>query len=86
MGDNIYLGDRNGLRTPMQWTSDGQRLILPQADPAKFYLPLYHGPDHGYRGGQRRGTIWRSSLVPAQLDQAPHRCAQGHIAPSAGDR
>src|SRR5216684_3484320 len=38
MGDNIYLGDRNGVRTPMQWTPD-RNGGFSRADPASLFLP-----------------------------------------------
>jgi maltose alpha-D-glucosyltransferase/alpha-amylase len=46
MGDNIYLGDRNGVRTPMQWTGD-RNAGFSRADPSRLYQavlldPLYH--------------------------------------------
>ena len=42
MGDNIYLGDRNSVRTPMQWTPD-RNGGFSRADPAQLYLPRDHG-------------------------------------------
>ena len=48
MGDNIYLGDRNGVRTPMQWTSD-RNAGFSRCDPAKLYLPVIMDPVHGYQ-------------------------------------
>ena len=39
MGDNIYLGDRNGVRTPMQWTAD-RNAGFSQANPQRLYLPV----------------------------------------------
>ena len=39
MGDNIYLGDRNGVRTPMQWSPD-RNAGFSRADPARLYTPL----------------------------------------------
>src|SRR5205814_10017686 len=38
MGDNVYLGDRNGVRTPMQWTGD-RNGGFSRADPAQLYAP-----------------------------------------------
>ncbi|MFZ1941787.1 MAG: maltose alpha-D-glucosyltransferase, partial [Terracidiphilus sp.] len=47
MGDNIYLGDRNGVRTPMQWTSD-RNAGFSKCDPARLYLPVVMDPIYGY--------------------------------------
>ncbi|HEU5019466.1 MAG TPA: maltose alpha-D-glucosyltransferase [Pseudolabrys sp.] len=47
MGDNIYLGDRNGVRTPMQWTPD-RNGGFSRADPAKLFLPCIMDPVYGY--------------------------------------
>jgi maltose alpha-D-glucosyltransferase/alpha-amylase len=47
MGDNIYLGDRNGVRTPMQWTPD-RNGGFSRADPAKLYAPMIMDPVYGY--------------------------------------
>jgi maltose alpha-D-glucosyltransferase / alpha-amylase len=48
MGDNIYLGDRNGVRTPMQW-SGGWNAGFSTADPERLYLPLISNPIYGYQ-------------------------------------
>jgi maltose alpha-D-glucosyltransferase / alpha-amylase len=48
MGDNIYLGDRNGVRTPMQWTSD-RNAGFSKCDPARLYLPVVMDPIYGYQ-------------------------------------
>jgi maltose alpha-D-glucosyltransferase / alpha-amylase len=47
MGDNIYLGDRNGVRTPMQWTPD-RNGGFSRADPARLYAPPIMDSVYGY--------------------------------------
>ena len=47
MGDNIYLGDRNGVRTPMQWAPD-RNGGFSRADPARLYAPPIMDPIYGY--------------------------------------
>jgi maltose alpha-D-glucosyltransferase/alpha-amylase len=48
MGDNIYLGDRNGVRTPMQWNT-GWNAGFSGADPEQLYFPLLSNPVYGYQ-------------------------------------
>ena len=48
MGDNIYLGDRNGVRTPMQWTGD-RNAGFSRADPARLFAPPIMDPVYGYQ-------------------------------------
>jgi maltose alpha-D-glucosyltransferase/alpha-amylase len=48
MGDNVYLGDRYGLRTPMQWNGD-RNAGFSRADPARLYLPPVMDPTYGYQ-------------------------------------
>jgi len=48
MGDNLYLGDRNGVRTPMQWSGDQNAGFSP-ADPATLYSPVIADPVYGYQ-------------------------------------
>jgi maltose alpha-D-glucosyltransferase / alpha-amylase len=48
MGDNIYLGDRNGVRTPMQWTGD-RNAGFSRADPARLFAPPVMDPLYGYQ-------------------------------------
>jgi maltose alpha-D-glucosyltransferase/alpha-amylase len=47
MGDNIFLGDRNGVRTPMQWSPD-RNAGFSRADPQRLYLPPIMDPLYGY--------------------------------------
>ncbi|MBN8227793.1 maltose alpha-D-glucosyltransferase [Corallococcus macrosporus] len=48
MGDNIYLGDRNGVRTPMQWTGD-RNAGFSRADYARLFAPVIADPVYGYQ-------------------------------------
>ncbi len=47
MGDNIYLGDRNGVRTPMQWSSD-RNAGFSRCNPQRLYLPVIIDPEYHY--------------------------------------
>jgi maltose alpha-D-glucosyltransferase / alpha-amylase len=47
MGDNIYLGDRDGVRTPMQWSAD-RNAGFSKANPQKLYLPIIIDPEYHY--------------------------------------
>lgn len=47
MGDNFYLGDRDGVRTPMQWTAD-RNAGFSSANPHKLYLPVIIDPSYKY--------------------------------------
>ncbi|HEY4062108.1 MAG TPA: maltose alpha-D-glucosyltransferase [Puia sp.] len=47
MGDNFYLGDRDGVRTPMQWSPD-RNAGFSAANPQKLYLPLILDPEYHY--------------------------------------
>jgi maltose alpha-D-glucosyltransferase/alpha-amylase len=48
MGDNVYLGDRNGVRTPMQWNR-GLNAGFSTADPERLWLPLISNAVYGYQ-------------------------------------
>ena len=47
MGDNFYLGDRNGVRTPMQWSSD-RNAGFARTNPQRLYLPIIIDPEYHY--------------------------------------
>ena len=74
MGDNIYLGDRNGVRTPMQWTLGPQRGLLHARSRAAVFA-RDHGPGLRVPGGQRGGAAERP-VVAAALDAQHDRAAQ----------
>ena len=75
MGDNLYLGDRDSVRTPMQWTPD-RNGGFSRADFAQLYLPPLMDPVYGFTRHQRRGPAAQPELVPA-LDAAhPGRAAR----------
>lgn len=48
MGDNVYLGDRDGVRTPMHWTPD-RNAGFSQANPQKLILPVITDPEYHYQ-------------------------------------
>ena len=70
MGDNVYLGDRNGVRTPMQW-SGGWNAGFSAADPERLYSPLISNPVYGYQAinveSQRRSQhsllSWMTRMI-----------------------
>jgi maltose alpha-D-glucosyltransferase / alpha-amylase len=48
MGDNVFLRDRDGVRTPMQWSLD-RNAGFSRCDPARLYLPVIMDPIYGYQ-------------------------------------
>ena len=70
MGDNIYLGDRNGVRTPMQWNG-GWNAGFSSSDPERLYSPLISNPVYGFQAvnvdSQRRSEhsllSWTKSVI-----------------------
>ena len=70
MGDNINLGDRNGVRTPMQWNG-GWSAGFSSADPDRLYAPLIQNPVYGYpavnvlaqRGSEHSLLHWMRRMI-----------------------
>ena len=77
MGDNVYLGDRNGVRTPMQWSSD-RNAGFSRADPARLYFPVIMDPVYGYEAinveAQERSPFsllhWMKRIIALRRQQA----------------
>ncbi len=74
MGDNIYLGDRNGVRTPMQWNSD-RNAGFSRACPPSLYFPVIMDPIWGYQAINVEAQLGDQSS-PAALDAQHDRPAQ----------
>lgn len=71
MGDNYYLGDRDGVRTPMQWNAN-QNAGFSEANPQSLYLPVIIDPEYDYKyvnvENQQRNTnslLWWTKRVIA---------------------
>ena len=62
MGDNIYLGDRNGVRTPMQWSSD-RNAGFSRANPARLYSPVIIDAVYGYEAVNVEAQLSDSSSM-----------------------
>ena len=77
MGDNIYLGDRDGVRTPMQWTGD-RNGGFSRADFAAPVPPSADGPGLRVPSRERRGTVANVDVPPA-LGTSVHRCCANSI-------
>ncbi len=62
MGDNFYLGDRDGVRTPMQWSSD-RNAGFSEANPHKLYLPVILDPEYHYEAINVEIQSWNTSSL-----------------------
>ena len=77
MGDNYYLGDRDGVRTPMQWSND-RNGGFSRADPQRLFLPAILDPVYGYQAinvetQNRDGSSllnWMRRMVAVRKDHA----------------
>ena len=75
MGDNVYLGDRNGVRTPMQWSAD-RNAGFSKANPQRLYLPVNIDPEYHYEAvnvetqqNNSHSLLWWMKRVIAQRKQ-----------------
>lgn len=75
MGDNIYLGDRNGVRTPMQWSPD-RNAGFSRANPQMLYLPVIIDPEYHYevvnveaQKNNRHSLLWWMRCLIALRNQ-----------------
>jgi maltose alpha-D-glucosyltransferase/alpha-amylase len=84
MGDNFFLGDRNGVRTPMQWSPD-RNAGFSRADPQQLYLPPIMDPIYGYEAvNVEAQTRDRSSLLSwmkrmLQVRKSSHAFGRGAL-------
>src|SRR5712672_419209 len=77
MGDNFYLGDRNGCRTPMQWSPD-RNAGFSRANPQQLYLPVNIDPEYHYEAlnvetqhNNSHSLLWWMKRMIAQRKQHP---------------
>src|SRR6266849_126622 len=84
MGDNIYLGDRNGVRTPMQWSSD-RNGGFSRCDPARLFLPVIMDSVYGHQSvnveAQQRSPSsllnWTKRLISVR--RSSHAFSRGSL-------
>lgn len=77
MGDNVYLGDRNGVRTPMQWSPD-RNAGFSRANPQQLILPVIIDPSYHYEAvnvevqqTQPNSMLWWTKRILAQRRRHP---------------
>ncbi len=75
MGDNFYLGDRNGVRTPMQWSGD-RNAGFSRCNPQRLYLPVIIDPEYHYEAinveaqqNNPHSLLWWTKRALAQRKQ-----------------
>jgi maltose alpha-D-glucosyltransferase / alpha-amylase len=75
MGDNIYLADRDGVRTPMQWSAD-RNAGFSRANPQKLYLPVITDPEYHYealnveaQSASQHSLLWWTKRLIAMAKQ-----------------
>ena len=75
MGDNIHLGDRNGVRTPMQWSPDRNGGFSASPIPSRLVLPMVMDPLYAYQTVNVEAQASRSAFVADRGCAAPSRSA-----------
>ena len=77
MGDNVFLGDRNGVRTPMQWSSD-KNAGFSRANPQSLFLPIILDPEYHYEAvnvenqqGNAYSLLWWTKRLLAMRKRWP---------------
>ncbi len=90
MGDNIYLGDRNGVRTPMQWSAD-RNAGFSRANPQQLYLPVIIDPEYHYEAvnveaqqANPHSLLWWTKRLIALRKRHPAFGRGTHRVPAAG--
>ena len=83
MGDNFYLDDRNGVRTPMQWSPE-RNAGFSRANPQRLYLPSIIDPEYHYKAVNVENQHEQPGL-PALVDETHHRPAQAQPAFGRGN-
>ena len=91
MGDNFYLGDRNGVRTPMQWSAD-RNAGFSRANPQRLYLPAIIDPEYHYEAinvetqhNNPHSLLWWMKRMLAQRKQS-HALGRGGIGVSVSGK
>ncbi len=84
MGDNVYVGDRNGVRTPMQWSSD-RNAGFSSANRQRLYLPVITDPEYHYEAvnveaqqANPQSLLWWMKRVVALRKKHP-AFGRGHL-------
>src|SRR5438046_4966871 len=75
MGDNFYLGDRDGVRTPMQWSSD-RNAGFSDGNPHKLYLPVILDPEYHYEAVNVEIQSWNTSSLLWWMKRLIHKRKQ----------
>ena len=90
MGDNFYLGDRNGVRTPMQWSGD-RNAGFSEANPQRLYFPVITDPEYHYEAvnvaiqRDNPNSLWWSTKRALSLRRSLPELSRGRLEFVASD-